>query len=130
MLTWERDGGYVYAFTTGFQRDKGLLLSRVPETAVTDVRAWETWGLSADGWGWGRPPTVVLPGRFGELSLRRVEDTWVLVLFDDGNYRMDVLVLDSPTADLHTARAADSYADGLVEPDFVHALFMLRRNFS
>ena len=96
MLTWERDGGYVYAFTTGFQRDKGLLLSRVPETAVTDVRAWETWGLSADGWGWGRPPTVVLPGRFGELSLRRVEDTWVLVLFDDGNYRMDVLVLDSP----------------------------------
>jgi Domain of unknown function (DUF4185) len=106
MLTWERDGGYVYAFTTGFQRDKGLILCRVPEDAVPDVRAWETWGLTADGWGWGRPPTVVLPGRFGELSLRRVEDRWVLVLFDDGNYRMDVLVLDSPTADLHTAPRA------------------------
>jgi len=106
MLTWERDGGYVYAYTTGFQRDKGLLLSRVPETAVTDVRAWETWGLTADGWGWRRQATVVLPGRFGELSLRRVEDRWVLVLFDDGNYRMDVLVLDSPTADLHTAPRA------------------------
>ena len=106
MLTWERDGGYVYAFTTGFQRDKGLILCRVPEDAAPDVRAWETWGLTEDGWGWGRPPTVVLPGRFGELSLRRVEDRWVLVLFDDGNYRMDVLVLDSPTADLHTAPRA------------------------
>ena len=73
---------------------------------MLDVAAWETWGLTADGWGWGRPPTVVLPGRFGELSLRRVEDRWVLVMFDDGNYRMDVLVLDSPVADLHTAPRA------------------------
>ena len=48
----------------------------------------------------------MLPGRFGELSLRRVEDRWVLVMFDDGNYRMDVMVLDSPVADLHTAPRA------------------------
>jgi hypothetical protein len=101
MLTWERDGGYVYAFTTGFQRDKGLVLSRVPQDRVLDVAAWQTWGH-----GWGRPPTVVLPGRFGELSLRRAEDKWVLALFDDGNYRMDVFVLDSPTADLTTAPRA------------------------
>jgi Domain of unknown function (DUF4185) len=106
MLTWEHDGGYVYTFSTGFQRDKGLILSRVREDRVLDVAGWQNWGLTADGWGWGRPPTVVLPGRFGELSLRRVEDRWVLALFDDGNYRMDVLLLDSPTADLHTAPRA------------------------
>jgi len=110
VLTWERDGGsdvgWVYALSTGFQRDKGLVLSRVPEDRLLDVAAWETWGLTEDGWGWDRPPTVVLPGRFGELSLRRVEDRWVLALFDDGNYRMDVLVLHSPTADLHTAPRA------------------------
>ncbi len=110
MLTWERDGEYVYAFTTGFQRDKGLMLSRVPQDRVLDVAAWQAWGLAGSsfggGWGWGRTPTVVLPGRFGELSLRRVEDKWVLALFDDGNYRMDVLLLDSPTADLHTAPRA------------------------
>jgi hypothetical protein len=107
ILTWERgDDGYVYAFSTGFQRDKGLILQRVPEPRVLDVDAWEPWGLTADGWGWGRGPTVVLPGRFGELCLRRVEDRWVLVMFDDGNYRMDVMVLDSPVADLHTAPKA------------------------
>ncbi len=107
MLTWERgEDGYVYAFSTGFQRDKGLILSRVPADRVLDVDAWEPWGLAGDGWGWGRAPTVVLPGRFGELSLRRVEDRWVLAMFDDGNYRMDVLVLDSPVADLHTAPRA------------------------
>jgi hypothetical protein len=116
ILTWERgDDGYVYAFSTGFQRDKGLILQRVPEHSLLDVDAWEPWGLTADGWGWGRGPTVVLPGRFGELCLRRVptagggssvEERWVLVVFDDGNYRMDVMVLDSPVADLHTARRA------------------------
>ncbi|HEY0815543.1 MAG TPA: DUF4185 domain-containing protein [Pseudonocardia sp.] len=116
ILTWERgDDGYVYVFSTGFQRDKGLVLLRVPQRRVLDVEAWEPWGLTTQGWGWGRGPTVVLPGRFGELSLRRVptagggssvEDRWVLVVFDDGNYRMDVLVLDSPVADLHTARRA------------------------
>lgn len=107
MLTWERgDDGYVYVFSTGFQRDKGLVLQRVPEGSVLDVGAWQPWGLTAEGWGWGRGPTVVLPGRFGELSLRRVEDRWVLAMFDDGNYRMDVLVLDSPIADLHKAPRA------------------------
>lgn len=104
MLTWERgDDGWVYAFTTGFQRQHGLLLHRVPETRVTDENAWETWGIRDDRWGWGHPPTVVLPGRFGELSLRRVDGRWVLAAFDDGNYRIDVRVLDSPTADLHVA---------------------------
>jgi Domain of unknown function (DUF4185) len=119
MVTWERGGdGYVYAFSTGFQRDKGLILQRVPEDRLTDTSAWETWGFTEgplagpsidtedDGWGWGRPPTVALTGAFGELCLRRVEDRWMLVAFDAGNYRMDVRALDSPTADLYRAPCA------------------------
>jgi hypothetical protein len=107
MLTWERGGdGWVYAFTTGFQRQHGLLLHRVPEDRITAPDAWETWGLADGSWGWGNPPTVVLPGRFGELSLRRVEGRWMLAVFDDGNYRMDVLAPASPTADLHRAPRA------------------------
>lgn len=106
ILTWERDGGYVYAFSTGFQRDKGLVLSRVPEDRLLDVAAWETWGRTEDGWGWDRPYWPALPGRFGELSLRKVEDRWVLAMFDDGNYRMDIMVLRSPLDDLHVAPRA------------------------
>ena len=111
MLTWERGAdGWVYALTTGFQRAHGLLLHRVPETALTDPAAWQTWGLDGDRWGWGNPPTLVLDGRFGELSLRRVRDDerdrWLLSVFDDDRYRIDVRVLDGPTADLHVAPLA------------------------
>jgi len=104
MLTWERGGdGWVYAFTTGFQRDKGLVLHRVPEDRLTIPSAWESWGFDGTGWAWGRPPTVALPGAFGELSLRRVGERWLLSVFDAGHYRVDVLDLASPTADLHRA---------------------------
>ncbi len=106
MLTWERGGdGWVYAFTTGFQRAHGLFLHRVPEDRITTPSAWQSWGYDERvGWDWGRPPTVALTGAFGELSLRRVQDRWLLSMFDAGNYRIDVLDLDSPTADLYEAR--------------------------
>jgi hypothetical protein len=105
MLTWERgDDGFVYVLSTGFQRDKGLILQRVPEDRITDPGAWAGWGFTeTDGWGWGRPPTVALAGQFGELSLRRVEDRWMLAFFDQEHYAMDVTALDSPTADLYRA---------------------------
>lgn len=106
MLTWELgDDGYVYAFTTGFQRAHGLVLHRVPADRLSTPSAWESWGFDADdGWAWGRPPTVALPGAFGELSLRRVQDRWLLSVFDAARYRIDVLDLASPLDDLHTAR--------------------------
>ena len=73
MLTWELGpDGYVYALSTGFQRDKGLLLQRVHADHLLDAAAWEGWGFADGAWGWGNPPTPVLPGAFGELSLRRV----------------------------------------------------------
>jgi hypothetical protein len=109
MLTWERGtDGWVYALTTGFQRAHGLLLHRVPETGLADPAAWQTWGHDGHRWDWGNPPTPVLDGRFGELSLRRLptDDRWLLSAFDAGNYRIDVRVLDGPTTDLHTAPLA------------------------
>ncbi len=104
MLTWERGtDGYVYVFSTGFQRDKGLILQRVPADHLTDPSAWEGWGDRDGTWAWGNPPTVTLTGKHGELCLRRVEDRWLLMFFNAGGYRIDVLGLDSPTADLSGA---------------------------
>lgn len=104
MLTWERGGdGWVYALSTGFQRAHGLILQRVPEDRITDPDAWQGWGFDGRDWGWDRPPTVALTGAYGELCLRRVQDRWLLVVFDAGNYRIDVLALDGPTADLYAA---------------------------
>lgn len=105
MLTWERgDDGYVYVFSTGFQRDKGLILQRVPADRLADPTAWIGWGYRDGEWAWGAPPTLALTGAHGELCLRRVEGRWLLAFFDAGNYRIDVLSLDSPTANLYQAQ--------------------------
>lgn len=62
MLTWELGAdGYVYALTTGFQRDKGLLLHRVPADRLLDPGAWEGWGFAGASGATGTTPGA--PGR-------------------------------------------------------------------
>ncbi|MFP5021522.1 DUF4185 domain-containing protein [Pseudonocardia phyllosphaerae] len=109
QLTWcAEDDGYVYAYTTGFQRRDGLLLHRVPAERITDPDAWAPWGFAGERWGWGNPPTLTIPGAFGELNLRKVpgpggREYRLLTFFDAGNYRIDTMLLDAPNADLHHA---------------------------
>jgi len=104
MLTWAAgDDGYVYAFSTGFQRDKGLILRRVPAGRLTEPEAWQGRGFRDGVWAWGNPPTIALTGAYGELCLRPVEGRWLLAFFDAGNYRIDVLNLARPTSNLYDA---------------------------
>src|SRR5690606_30574422 len=88
--------GHVYLLTTGFQRDKGAILPRVPQENILDPSAYETYGAVGEGdaqrWDWGLAPTPVLGGSVGEVCLRMVEDRWVLIWFNAGLYRVDVLV--------------------------------------
>jgi len=103
LWTWERGGdGFVYVMSTGFQRDKGVILMRTTEQALAsgDTRDWETWGHAEGSWGWGKPTTIVLPGRVGELYLRRCEDFWTLTFFDAEHYRIDCLTFPSIGSDL------------------------------
>lgn len=45
LLTWGRGSdGYVYVLSTGFQRDKGIILHRVPEGQITNPDAYDPWG--------------------------------------------------------------------------------------
>lgn len=105
LLTWALGGdGYVYVLSTGFQRDKPVILHRVRPGRLTDPGAYEPWGQGPDGrWAWGNPPTPVLEGRFGELCLRLLDGRWILTWFNQGDYRIEGLVADHPTADLRTA---------------------------
>nr|WP_207630391.1 MULTISPECIES: DUF4185 domain-containing protein [unclassified Actinopolyspora] len=105
MLTWAQGAdGYVYAFSTGFQRDRGLILQRVPADRITEPEAWQGWGFRDGAWAWGNPPTVALTGAHGELCLRPLPDRWLLSFFDAGNYRIDALELEHPTSNLYEAR--------------------------
>jgi hypothetical protein len=104
MVTWEQgEDGYVYVFSTGFQRNQGLILQRVPADRIADPGAWEGWGFLDGAWAWGNPPTIALTGAYGELCLRRVDGRWLLAFFDAGNYCIDVMDLDGPTANLYEA---------------------------
>jgi hypothetical protein len=104
VVTWESgDDGYVYCYSTGFQRDQGVIASRVPRGRITDHNAYEPWGKKENRWAWGNDPTEILAGRFGELNLRKIENRWVLTFFDAGRYRIDSLVFHSPTSNLSDA---------------------------
>lgn len=99
--------GYVYLFSTGFQRDKGLIQLRAPISTFTNLSTWQDWVWNGTAWGWTTTvptaPSVTLAGSFGELCARRVSGQWVLVGFDAGNYRIDVRALAGPTDNLYAA---------------------------
>lgn len=108
LWTWERgDDGYVYIFSTKFiSRDRSLILHRVPEDQLLNPSAYEPWGWNGSQWGWGNLATIVLGAdeRLGELSLRRIEGTWVLAYFNAREYSITVKVLPhGPTSNLYTA---------------------------
>ncbi len=104
MFTWgEGNDGFVYVYSTGFQRDKPIILHRVRSDRLTDLAAYEPWGWRDGVWAWGNPPTPILDGAFGELCLRPLDGKWILTWFNAGDYRIDGIVMDTPTSDLHTA---------------------------
>ncbi|GHJ41655.1 DUF4185 domain-containing protein [Streptomyces sp. TS71-3] len=104
LFTWGLgNDGFVYVMSTGFQRDKSLILHRVRSERITDLSAYEPWGWRDNAWAWGNPPTPVLEGRFGELCLRPLDGKWILTFFNAGDYRIDGIIMDTPTSNLYTA---------------------------
>lgn len=104
LLTWGLgNDGYVYVYSTGFQRDKPIILHRVRQDRITDLNAYEPWGWRDGVWAWGNHPTPILEGRFGELCLRPLGGKWLLTFFNAGDYRIDGILMDYPTSNLYTA---------------------------
>jgi hypothetical protein len=104
LLTWgEGNDGYVYVYSTGFQRDKPIILKRVRSNQIANPAAYEPWGYRDGVWRWGNPATPILSGSFGELSLRPLGGKWVLTWFNAGDYRIDGMIMDTPTSNLYTA---------------------------
>jgi hypothetical protein len=93
----------VYVVSTGFQRDKGIVLQRVRPGDVGDRSRYQAWGTSDDGWSWGRSATPVTPPgeTWGEVSLRRTGcEQWILGGFASSQYALGYRVIDSPTSTL------------------------------
>lgn len=106
MWTMEYDpkDGYVYIMSSGFQRDKGLILYRVNWERMNDPAAYEPWHWDGRRWLWGRqgqPASVIWGGRAGEMSLRIVSGTYTLTIFDAGAAHIATWMLpQGPTTDM------------------------------
>jgi D-arabinan endo alpha-(1,5)-arabinofuranosidase len=101
--SWDYDpaDGWIYLVSTGFQRDKGIILRRVRPEDIGDPGRYSCWGHGGGRWSWGREPTPLTPDgeTWGELSLRRIEkDRWILGGFVSSKYALGYRVIDSPTA--------------------------------
>ena len=81
MWTMQRDGDFVYVFSVRSGRQIGpMMLQRVHWQDMFFPDKYEGWGWNCKDWGWGRPCTPILTGRFGEPSVRKLEDgTWAMV---------------------------------------------------
>jgi hypothetical protein len=103
-LTWgEGNDGYVYVYSTGFQRNTPIILKRVRSNQIANPAAYEPWGYRDGRWAWGNPAIPILTGSFGELCLRPLGGKWVLTWFNAGDYRIDGIIMDTPTSNLYTA---------------------------
>ncbi len=99
--TWDYDpnDGWVYIVSTGFQRDKGLILRRVRPSDIGDRSRYLGWSNGT----WGRQATVITPPgeTWGELSLRRLgSGTWVLGGFLSSEYCLGYRTFTHLTDDL------------------------------
>jgi len=93
------EDGWVYVVSTGFQRNKGLILRRVRPEHIGDRTHYLGWGNGT----WGREVTVITPEEetWGEISLRRLDcGTWVLGGFLSSSYALGYRTITTPTADL------------------------------
>jgi hypothetical protein len=99
--TWDYnpDDGWVYVVSTGFQRDKGLILRRVRPADIGDRTRYQAWGSGE----WGKQASVITPPgeTWGELSLRRLDSgTWVVGGFLSSEYCLGYRTLTDLTEDL------------------------------
>ena len=97
--------GWVYIVSTGFQRDKGIILMRVRPEDIGQRSKYVSWGYAAGRWAWGQPATPITPDgeKWGELTFRRMaQGKWVLGGFLASKYALGYRVVDSPVANMHT----------------------------
>ncbi len=109
--SWDYDpsDGWVYVVSTGFQRDKGLILRRVRPEHIGDRSRYRSWAGgewcpdSGDSRQPDRATEIITPAgeTWGELSLRRLDcGSWVLGGFLSSSYALGYRTLRCLTTDL------------------------------
>jgi hypothetical protein len=103
---YDPDDGWVYVVSTGFQRNKGIILRRVRPGHIGERSKYSGWGYRNGSRAWSCEPVPITPAgeTWGELSLRRLAGrTWVLGGFVSSEYALGYRVMESPTTEISAA---------------------------
>lgn len=103
---YDPDDGWVYVVSTGFKRDKGVILRRVRPADIATPAKYSGWGFATGRWAWGNEPSPITPAgeRWGELCLRRLNrEEWILGGFLASKYALGYRTVTGPTANMHNA---------------------------
>ncbi len=99
VWTMQRDGNWVYVFSVPAGRQHGaMMLRRVRWDRMLFPAEYEGWGWNGRNWGWSRPCTPILTGRFGEPSVRRLSDgAWVMSYLNAATNKIVTRTAAGPT---------------------------------
>jgi hypothetical protein len=86
--------GWVYIVADGFARDYTVRLYHCRAETFTDRNTWWAWGKRNGEWQWDVEPEPLSDYLFGELSLRLIEDKFVLSGFNQTTLNTEVRVAD------------------------------------
>jgi hypothetical protein len=95
MQSMQLDGDWVYMISVRAGRQSGpMMLQRVPWEQALDLNAYQCW----NGSDWARECEPILRGRFGEPSLRKLEDgIWAMSYLNISTGDIVTRTADSPT---------------------------------
>lgn len=70
----------------------GPILMRVPVNSILDKSKYEYWGWHGNRWAWGGHYNPIFAhenfGATGEISIRKIENKYIMMYFDEANYRI------------------------------------------
>ncbi|MDO4630692.1 MAG: DUF4185 domain-containing protein [Corynebacterium sp.] len=109
LITWEHgDDGYIYVMSSRFKRNDGVYLSRFKPEQITDRGAWEHYvngNWEANG---GRTLSPIIKDKMkaGEMSLRFIDNHWVLSMFNAETASIEIRIADRIDADWNSIKPA------------------------
>lgn len=116
LLTWEQGpDGYIYMMSSEFKRADDVYLTRFKLTDFGNRNAWEHYSIYSDGsGGWGSALTPVLSNevKAGEMSLRYIDDHWVLAMFNVETMAIEVRISKEIATDWNAITPAQVIVSG------------------
>ena len=119
MWSMQRDGDYIYVVSVRAGRQQGpMMMLRVPWQHVMEKQYYECWNGSNFG---GECQPLLPDSKYGEPSLRKLGDTWVMSYVDYTRTQLVTRTADKPTGPWSEPKIQMTWSDlNALYGGFVH----------